>query len=76
MDSLLHALSSITHGSCGLDHFPLGKREVCHELCCVLQDQLILYRVRKEMEGGRRRKKGKKRDSGNMVESRGGEGGG
>ena len=34
----------ITHGSCGLDHFPLGKGEVCHELCHVLQDQLVLYR--------------------------------
>ena len=53
MESLLHTLSCITHSSCGLDHFPFGKREVCHEFCCVLQDQLILYGVRKEREGGR-----------------------
>ena len=72
MEPLLYALSCITHSRCGLDHFPFGKGEVCHEFCCVLQDQLILYRVKKEREGGRG---GRKEIEGGRRETEEGEGG-
>ena len=53
-----------THGCCGLDHFPLGKGEVCHEFCCVLQDQLVLYGVRRKTQG-EGRGYGERRNGGN-----------